>query len=123
MIFRSQIHGDLRRLPRARALDLAVQGAIALLEEAHGGLRVGELASRIGVSRQHLARRFRVQVGVSPKVLARVLRLQDLLRRASGETRPDWAQLALAAGYCDQAHLIDEFKALTGATPGGYFAS
>jgi AraC-like DNA-binding protein len=35
----------------------------------------------------------------------------------------DWAEVALAGGYCDQAHLANEFRDLSGITPGAYLAS
>jgi hypothetical protein len=35
----------------------------------------------------------------------------------------DWAGLALAAGYCDQAHLAHEFHDFAGLSPSAYLAS
>jgi AraC-like DNA-binding protein len=31
--------------------------------------------------------------------------------------RPDWADIATRAGYCDQSHLIRDCAALAGASP------
>jgi AraC-like DNA-binding protein len=85
--------------------------------------RVGDLCARLGMSRQALARSFRKHVGVSPKTLGRVLRLQRAVRLlASGAAgdRVRWADLALDAGYYDQSHLVAEFKELVGLTPSAY---
>jgi len=49
-----------------------------------------------------------------------VARLRSLLAHLAAERRADWADLASAFGYADQAHLIHEFRALTGSSPGRY---
>jgi AraC-like DNA-binding protein len=35
----------------------------------------------------------------------------------------DWAGVALAGGYCDQAHLIHEFRNFSGLSPGAWLAA
>jgi AraC-like DNA-binding protein len=86
---------------------------------------VQELCSELGVSRQALARCFRDHVGIPPKTLGRVLRLQrtlQLLRSGAATRPPRWAELALDAGYYDQSHLIADFKELSGLTPSAFLA-
>jgi AraC-like DNA-binding protein len=76
---------------------------------------VREVARSLGVSERHLRRVFRDAVGVSPKSFARLARFHralDAARRGSS-----WARVAATTGYCDQAHLIDDFRAIAGATP------
>ncbi|MFI8965031.1 helix-turn-helix domain-containing protein [Streptomyces sp. NPDC053493] len=92
-----------------------------LLERAHGQLRIRELAERTGWSRRHLEHRFREQIGLSPKRLARVLRL----RRAVGELTAGrgTAETAAVCGFFDQPHLSREFNALTGMPPGRFLAA
>ena len=57
---------------------------------------------------------FRRHVGVSPKQLARVARLQRTLLALHDVPL---AQLASAAGYYDQAHMTNDFSELAGVTP------
>ncbi|MFZ6185931.1 DUF6597 domain-containing transcriptional factor [Nannocystis pusilla] len=80
---------------------------------------VAELADSLGVARQSLARRVRQAVGVGPKELARVLRLQRAVQALRAAPR-DHAALACELGYHDQAHFIHEMQALGGLTPGAY---
>ncbi|WP_369195175.1 helix-turn-helix domain-containing protein [Streptomyces djakartensis] len=96
----------------------AIRRAALLLDR---GTPVAEVADRLGWTPRRLARRCADELGVPPKRYARVRRLQRLLRRVNaGQSPPDWAALAADCGYHDQAHLIHEFRALAGITPGAY---
>jgi transcriptional regulator GlxA family with amidase domain len=58
-----------------------------------------------------------------PRSFRRLLRFQTLMgliRAAAGQ--PNWAALALEAGYYDQSHMIREFGEFSGLTPGMYLA-
>jgi AraC-like DNA-binding protein len=103
----------LERLPRGPEPRLA-HAVRALLGEAPPS--VSALADELGWSRQHLGRRFRDEVGVGPKELARVARVQravDRLQRRRGTVAAAAAEL----GYFDQAHLAHDFRALVGLAP------
>ena len=90
---------------------------------ARGGrIDVSRLAASLGVTRQHLARRFAAHVGVPPKTLCRVVRLWKVLRSTNGG-RINWAGLAADLGYSDQSHLVAEFRSLTGLTPSRWVAA
>jgi AraC-like DNA-binding protein len=92
--------------------DLALR-ATELLARAN----VSAVADELGVSERHLRRVFRDSVGMSPKAFAKLARFHRALRRASEHRHASWASIAAAAGYYDQAHLIDEFRAIAGVTP------
>jgi AraC-like DNA-binding protein len=86
------------------------------LVRSRGRSSVDALATHAGVSARHLERVFRDQVGLSPKRLARVVRLQEVLRRVAAAPER-WVDVALDCGYADQAHLSRDFRALTGESP------
>ncbi|WP_067471457.1 helix-turn-helix domain-containing protein [Actinomadura hibisca] len=111
----------LDRLERGPVPDPEVARAWELLARSGGRVPVADLAAEVGWSRRHLACRFRAQVGLTPKVTARVLRFERAAGLLAGEP-PGWAELALSCGYCDQAHLNREFRALAGCTPTGLLA-
>jgi len=75
--------------------------------------RVGSVASELGVSARQLQRRIGDAVGYGPKMLARVLRFRRLQALAPAPL----AELALDAGYADQAHMTAEVTALAGLSP------
>jgi AraC-like DNA-binding protein len=94
-----------------------VEGAWHRLNSSRGLLRISTLADEIGWTRQHLNIRFREQIGLTPKTVARIARLH---RAASMMTRPSplpWSDIAVGCGYADQSHLNRDFRALTGCTP------
>jgi AraC-like DNA-binding protein len=84
------------------------------------GRRVTDVAAELGLSPRTFTRRFRDYTGLTPKRFARIQRLQRLLAVVEPGRPADWARLAAEHGYCDQAHLIDDFRELTGVTPGAY---
>jgi AraC-like DNA-binding protein len=85
--------------------------------------RVRELAHEAGLSRRRFAQLFREQVGLTPKLYCRLQRFQNTLKLIASGGSLDWAQLALASGHCDQAHLAHEFHDFSGLSPSAYRAS
>jgi AraC-like DNA-binding protein len=82
-----------------------------------GGARIAALAKEIGWSRKHLVERFRSELGLAPKPVARMMRFNQACRLARMETASGWAAIAAESGYADQAHLVREFSVLAGETP------
>jgi AraC-like DNA-binding protein len=98
----------------------AVIAATARITAARGRLPIRELTRELGVTRQHLARSFAQHVGLSPKMLARIVRARGVVDHARTATEVDWSWVALDAGYYDQSHLIADVKELTGLPPGAW---
>lgn len=111
-----QLHARTRRPPSSLA-------AFVAGELARGTSTIGAIADGLGVGRRRLERAFRREVGLTPQHFARIRRLQSVVRRLEHGAPPQgWALLAAETGYCDQSHLIREFRALAGTTPGRYAA-
>lgn len=100
-----------------------VIAAAARITAARGRIPIRELAAQLGVTRQHLARSFAQHVGLSPKLLARIMRARGVVDRARAAIDVDWSSIALDAGYYDQSHLIAEVKELTGLSPGAWLGT
>jgi AraC-like DNA-binding protein len=99
----------------------AVALAWQRLRETHGRVRIDELTQQSVVSHRHLVARFREEVGMTPKCLARVLRFEHSLTMLR-QPGTGLADVASAAGYYDQAHLNRDYQALAGITPGALLA-
>ncbi len=109
------------RLARTAPVPPDLLAAVERIMARGGRTDVSRLAASLGVTRQHLARRFAAHVGVTPKTFCRVARLWSVLRSTAGG-RVNWAGLAADLGYSDQSHLVAEFRSLTGLTPGRWIA-
>jgi AraC-like DNA-binding protein len=83
-------------------------------------VRVEDLAEWSGLSTRALQRLFNRYVGVGPKWVIRRYRLHEALEVLAGGGPADWPSVALSLGYFDQAHFINDFKALVGRTPAEY---
>jgi AraC-like DNA-binding protein len=109
----------------AEHVDATVPGAqgAALVAKAAGRLSqasVRTVADEFGLSERHLRRLFQQAVGMSPKRFERIARFERAVRAARFEAGSTWANIAAAAGYYDQAHLIEDFRDIAGATPGAF---
>ncbi|GGF59330.1 AraC family transcriptional regulator [Azorhizobium oxalatiphilum] len=107
---------------RAEAADTAMGQAIAFLEAHHGEpIGVNAVAETVGLSPYHFMRSFRAKTGLSVHRYLTQIRLNHakalLLRGESA------AEVALGAGFFDQSHLINQFRAQFGVTPGAFVAA
>jgi AraC-like DNA-binding protein len=92
------------------------------LTATRGAIPIGALADEVGWSRRHLVARFRQQIGLPPKTMARILRFEHLLGRLRAGGPVDWTRLAAECGYYDQSHLNRDFREFAGTTPTDYLA-
>jgi AraC-like DNA-binding protein len=96
-----------------RVEPIACRAAALLRRNPH--LRVRNLAAQLDISERHLSRNFQAMFGTSPKQFARTARIESVWSaRAQGAT---WADIAHAAGFTDQAHMVNEFTDIVGVSP------
>ena len=93
--------------------------AVALLE-ADPTRPIATIADELSVSHTRLDREFTGVIGLSPRALARLLRMRRLLASIDVGSTVAWADLAQAFGWFDQSHLIRDFRRHTGVTPTTY---
>ena len=87
------------------------------LVHASGGVSVAAIAEEVGWSRRHLTDRFRAELGLTPKTAARVLRFDRARNSLSAGPGRNLADVAVDAGYYDQAHFTREFNEFAGCAP------
>ena len=110
----------LDRLAAGRRVHPAVRLALDRFGPDGCGASVGDVSRASGLSHRRLLTLFTSAVGLPPKRFCRILRFQRAHAAAQRTGRIDWTELALHCGFCDQAHLVNEFRRLSGLTPRQY---
>jgi AraC-like DNA-binding protein len=101
--------------------DNLVAASIDYIVKNKGLTTVSNLADFSGYHARHLERRFIDTVGLSPKRFCGIVRLHAFLKHLKNDSgSKSIAYYGYEAGYYDQAHLIREFKNITGITPSQY---
>ncbi len=102
-----------------------VARAWALLLRSNGTVPICEVARDVGWSQRHLSAQLTREIGLRPKMAARVIRFhraRRILQRSVGGGRPNIAGVAAACGYFDQAHLIRDWQQFTELSPTNWIA-
>jgi len=96
-----------------------ISSIIDQIKQQQGSLSIDRLTSMTGNSERQLERYFYNEIGLSPKSFSRIIRFQNVLRLATRAR--NLTDLALSAGYYDQAHFSREFTDIAGNCPRNYF--
>lgn len=85
--------------------------------DAHGAMHIDELSAPVGCcSQRQIERLFKLHIGVSPKKFSEIIQFKFTLELLKKRDLP-LIEVALSAGYFDQAHFIHSFKKFTGISP------
>jgi len=99
----------LASMARARARD----------DDAQAGA-IRDLVKQSGYSHRRFIALFRGMTGLAPKQYARMLRFDRVIGQFAMDPTQPWVDLALQAGYSDQAHFNRDFLAIAGMSPQAY---
>ncbi|WP_067646556.1 helix-turn-helix domain-containing protein [Nocardia harenae] len=111
-----------RAAERGREPDPEVAYAWHTLRRTGGTAGIGTILTEIGWSRARLARRFRAQIGLTPKAAARVIRFERAATLLRVPRPQPLSAIALACGYADQAHFTRDFREFAGRPPSAWAA-
>jgi AraC-like DNA-binding protein len=106
------------RLDDPRDVPAGVRCTWHRLVTSSGRASIASIVQEVGWSQRHFIATFKHELGVSPKVFARMLRFGRAVRMLRAGSAADLADAALRAGYYDQSHLNRDARDFAGATPG-----
>lgn len=95
---------------------------VETINQFPGKINIESLASTACLSRKQFERIFAECIGSSPKHLLRIVRFQHAIFIKQRRRNFSLIDLAYHCGYYDQAHMVNEFKSLSGLTPVQYFS-
>ncbi|WP_128913680.1 helix-turn-helix domain-containing protein [Granulicella sibirica] len=95
----------------------AISAAVSAISAARGSAGIPVLASNAGISVRQFERRFLQQVGIRPKLFARIARFEAALEHKVRFSLRPWSEVAHEFGYYDQMHMVHDFADFTGVTP------
>jgi hypothetical protein len=98
-------------------MDKIVRTTIDTLVSTSGNSPIHSILKNDPSKRRQLERKFARQIGMSPKQLGKVIRLQAALKMLLGTGSEKLTAIAYETEYYDQAHFIRDFKEFTGTTP------
>ena len=112
-----------KRLPRVHGIHPAIAHA---LERFPFTTDIGEIVEETGYSHRRFIQLFKRTVGLPPRLYTRVLRFQQAFKLVAGQSKSlahlSWIDVAMDAGYADQAHFNREFREFTGVSPSHYLS-
>ncbi|WP_028549041.1 helix-turn-helix domain-containing protein [Paenibacillus sp. UNC451MF] len=82
--------------------------------------KVDQVSECFSINKRKLQRLFEQYVGLSPKTVIKLYRLQNAAEAMDRGHQLDLLELSLKLGYYDQSHFIKDFKATVGKTPEAY---
>jgi AraC-like DNA-binding protein len=95
----------------------SIDHASHLMMDSGGRARIDALIERSDLSARQFQRRFTAQVGLTPKLYARMIRFDQAMRAHRDDPSRPWTDIVHEAGYFDQAHFIRECRAMVGIPP------
>lgn len=110
----------LRVLSHSSGLLVPIVPIVQFMLTEKGQISIPQLSRMSRLSPRQLERLFHQFVGVSPKLLARIVRFRHVKTILETDTDDSLMSIAFDNGYTDHAHLTKEFKAFAGLTPSAY---
>jgi AraC-like DNA-binding protein len=107
----------MERLKEKTTIDHIVKSIIDSMFSSKGSEPILAILKDDLSKRRQLERNFIKQIGLSPKQLSKVIRLQATLQMLLNDTTNTLTDLAYENKYYDQAHFIKDFREFTGITP------
>lgn len=99
-----------------------VNASVATILRHNGHVKIDTLIHQAGISVKHLDNSFKKYVGITPKTLCNIIRLNHFIQYKERHLFKSLTECAYEAEFYDQSHLIKLFRTFTGKSPKAYFS-
>jgi len=98
-------------------LDNSIKLAISTIIDSKGKIQIRQLREQLFITERTFERRFRKEIGVTPKQFAKIIQFSFSLNQIQESDYNELTDIAYDNGFADQSHFIRSFKKYTGETP------
>lgn len=98
-----------------------VNAAVSEIFRHNGNVSVENLIKKTGVSTKYLDELFKNRVGLTPKTLCRIIKLNNFIAYKNNNPEKNLTECCYEIDYYDQSHLIKSFYEFTNGSPKTFF--
>jgi hypothetical protein len=109
------------QMRKADVIDNILKSTIDTILSTKGRVAINEILNYDLARRRQLERKFSQRVGISPKQLGKIIRLQETLKMLLNQHEGSLTEIAYENQYFDQSHFIKDFKEFTGVNPKDFY--
>ena len=99
----------------------SISSTSAIIFQSFGNVNIKNLAYNANMSLKRFELKFTEQVGIPPKLFARINRFNFALLLKMQNALLNWTDISHRCGYYDQMHFIKEFKEFAGDSPANFY--
>ncbi|CAN5910327.1 helix-turn-helix domain-containing protein [soil metagenome] len=110
----------LGKLAKRKAQMGLMQRTVDMILKEIGNVSLSDICEKVNISSRQLERKFKEQIGLSPKLFSRVVRVNHAMKLLRTNPEYNWQDIIYLCGYYDQAHFIKDFKDIAGECPTMY---
>jgi len=107
----------IKRLHKLYSLNEQINHAVSLIQSHNGRLTIRQLAKESCLCERHLERKFKLAIGISPKVFSNVMRFQFARHYLKSHEKESLSSAAIVCGYHDLSHMNKEFQVFGSISP------
>jgi transcriptional regulator GlxA family with amidase domain len=95
-----------------------INNIISYMDKSNGMIRVSQICDIYSITQRSLERHFLDDIGMSPKELLHIFRINKAIRLINDKPNCDLTGISYLSGYYDQSHFIKDIKKILGISPG-----
>ncbi len=95
-----------------------INSVVQYIDKNGGMVRVSQLCNTFNTTPRTMERRIKEEIGLSPKELLQVFRINKAVRMIIEQPDDDLTHIGYMCGYYDQSHFIREIKRIANIIPG-----
>lgn len=111
----------IQKLITPESINQLIKSSVEMILRLGGQVSIDDLSDSLQINRRKLERKFSTVIGLSPKQLSKIIRLQATLKTLSAQNAANLTTVAYEGNYYDQAHFIKDFKEFTGVSPKQFY--